>query len=159
LIHEHWFLCVRDRLLMQVGVYGGILVSYWLLSRLVWPTASISVADLSAYHPLVLVLYLFLIGVMIACDLVLTVQTSVIDEDRIIQDLTFAERWLGGRVFGVLEMLGKFNPIRNYADNMTAQTMLWLNVLFRGSVRSMIVQTAIRLIVGTSLFAGHFLYA
>jgi hypothetical protein len=100
--------------------------------------------------------YLLMIGIMITVDVVLTVQTSVVDEDRIIQDLEFAERWLGGKVYNVLQVLGRWNPIKNYADNMTAQTMLWLNVLFHGSIRSMIAQTAVRVIVGTSLFVAHF---
>ena len=97
-----------------------------------------------------------MIGIMITVDIVLTVQIGVVDEDRIIQDLTFAEKWLSGKVYNVLQVLGRWNPIKNYADNMTAQTMLWLNILFHGSVRSMIVQTAIRVIVGTSLFVSHF---
>lgn len=156
LVHEHWFLCVRDKFLWQVGIYGGVVVAYLLLSRLVWPTSSISIQELADWNPAILMTYLLMIGVMIAVDVVLTVQTSVVDEERIIQDLEFAERWLGGKVYNVLQVLGRWNPIKNYADNMTAQTMLWLNVLFHGSIRSMIAQTTVRVIVGTSLFVAHF---
>lgn len=155
LVHEHWFLCVRDRFLQLVILYGGILVTYWLVSRLIWPTASVSVLDLAEWHPWALLGNLFLIGTMVTIDIVLVGQTSVIDQQRIIQDLKYAEGWLGGRLYRVLNVLGRFNLIKNVADNMTAQTMVWFNVLFRGSMRSMIAQTAVRVIVGCSLFASH----
>ena len=155
LVHEHWFLCVRDRFLTLVGLYGGILAAYLLVSRLVWPAASVSVRDLADADPLLLVGHVVLFGLMVATDLVLVLQTSVVDKNRIIQDLAFAERWLGGKVYSVLDMLGRWNPIKNYADNLTAQTMVWFNVLFRGSVRSMIVQTVLRVFVGSALFISN----
>ena len=54
LVHEHWFLCVRNRFLWQVGIYGGVLVAYLLLSRLVWPTSSVSVQELAEWNPAIL---------------------------------------------------------------------------------------------------------
>lgn len=152
LIHEHWFLCVRDRFLWLVGVYGSIIGLYFFFSRIVWPQAYVSPADLADWSPAVLVGTLILIALMVAIDLVLTLQTSVIDKDVIIRDLKSAEEWLGGRLYAVLNLLGRWNPIKNYADSLTAECMLWLNVVFRGGMRMMILQTALRLLVGTSLF-------
>lgn len=153
LIHEHWFLCVRDRFLWLVGVYGSIIGLYFLFSRIVWPQASISPAELAAWSPAVLVATLILIALMLAIDMVLTLQTSVIDKETVLRDLKSAEEWLGGRLYAVLNLLGRWNPIKNYADNLTAEVMLWLNVVFRGSMRMMILQTTLRLLVGTVLFA------
>lgn len=152
LIHEHLFLCVRDRLLSLVYVYGGILVAYLVLSRWVWTDAYVSPLQLAELDPAVLLLTLVMSGAMVAVDLVLTLQASVIDKKRVIEDLKYAESWLGSRWHAVLNVLGRWNPIKNYADHVTAETMLWLNVLFRGSMRMMILQTSLRIIVGTCLF-------
>lgn len=155
LIHQHLFLCVRDRLLALVYAYGGILAAYLVLSRWVWKDARVSPAELAELDPAILLLTLVMSGSMIAVDLVLTLQTSVIDEKRVTEDLQYAESWLGSRLSMVLNVLGRWNPIKNYADHATAETMLWLNILFRGSMRMMILQTSLRIIVGTCLFVAQ----
>jgi hypothetical protein len=155
LIHEHWFLCVKDGVVPLVALYATILVVYMLLNQLVWPLAQVSLAELQAKGPGFLALELVLIGVMLTVDAILIGQVGRIDVARVQSDLTVAERWLGGNLNAMLQFLGKWNPIMKYANQMARDNLRWFNEMFRGSLAAMIVELVIRLCVAVSLFLSY----
>lgn len=156
LVHEHWFVCMKDGLVRLIGIYTGILITYMLLNQLVWPLASISPAGLAALHPGLLAMMLIAIGLMIAVDTVLLAQVGLIDAKQVISDLTWSEQWLGGNINRFLNFLGKWNPIKRYADSVALENIRWLNVVFRSSLTSMIVQLLLRLAVAGCLFLCYY---
>lgn len=154
LINEHWLLILKQGLSAWLSVYLAILVPYSILNQYVWPRASITPSGLASFHPSALAVVLLLAGVMLALDLLLIVQVGVVDAARVKSDLTWSERWLGGNLNRVLDHLGKWNPIKRYADAITLENMKWLNQVFRNNLRVMIVQLLLRLAVAISLYAG-----
>jgi hypothetical protein len=159
LINEHWFICLRDGLLTWFSIYLTLLGPYVLLNQFVWPKANVSLADLQDVHHGLVTLLLALIGVMLAIDGILLAQVSVIDTERVRNDLTWSDGWLGGKLNFLLAHMGKWNPIKWYADKVTHENMRWLNKVFRNSIWSMIVQLAIRMAVAVFLYVSVFLKA
>lgn len=155
LVHEHWFLCMRDGLFNLIVIYGGILLVYMSLNQLVWPLATINVNLLASVDPGLLVVMLVATGTMLAVDVVLMAQIGLIDTSRVIKDLQWSEEWLGGNLNRFLNLLGKWNPIKRYADNVTLESIQWLNVIFRSSLAVMIFQLVLRLLVAASLFVCY----
>ncbi|MFO0946848.1 MAG: hypothetical protein U1D30_13035 [Planctomycetota bacterium] len=157
LVHEHWFVCMKDGLFNLIVIYGGILLAYMTLNQLVWPLATINVNRLASLDPGLLVLMLAVTGTMLAVDLVLMAQIGLIDTSRVIKDLQWSEEWLGGNLNRFLNLLGKWNPIKRYADSVTLESIQWLNVIFRSSLAVMIFQLILRLLVAASLFVCYLL--
>lgn len=155
LVHQHWFVCMKDGLVVLIAIYSGILLAYMLLNEFVWPVASITAANLAALHPALLAVMLIAMGIMVAVDVVLMAQIGLIDTARVIADLTWSEQWLGGNLNRFLNFLGKWNPIKRYADSVALENIKWLNVVLRSSVASMIVQLLLRLSVAASLFLAY----
>lgn len=155
LISEHWILCTRNGLLVWAGAYVGVFIPYYILNRFVWPSVNVTFLDLAAVHHGLLTIELVLVGLMVTLDFVLILQVSVIDTERIKSDLTWSEDWLSGRLFRVLETLGRWNPIKIYAGAMTAESMIWLNKIFRYGLWSMILQLSLRLAVAGILYGVH----
>ena len=157
LILQHRFLCIANGLVVRIGIYSGILGVYMALNRWVWPSAFVSLADLAQPYPIVLVGHLVLIGIMITLDTLLIAQVSVVDVDRVTHDLSEAEGWLGGSINQILGLLGKWNPIKKYADATTRETIVWFNEITRNNLTLLIVQPALRILVAFSLFSSYYL--
>lgn len=159
LVNEHWFLCLRGGLVTWASLYLVLLAPYYWLNQHVWPRATVTFHDLGAMHPAILAFALVLIGLMLTLDLLLLAQVSVIDVDRVKADLTWSETWLAGSLYRMLENLGRWNPIKRYADQVTRQNIQWLNRVFRYSLWSMITQLGLRLSVAVSLYSSYWFAA
>lgn len=157
LIHEHWFLCMKDGVLPLVCLYLAVLAVYMGLNRWVWPTAAISLNDLFTLSPTVTAAMLSMIGMMLAVDAALISQIGRVDVERVKLELSSAEWWLGGNLNAVLQFLGKWNPIMKYAGQRTREQMLWFNCAFRGSLVVMVAELILRMVVAVSLFACYVL--
>lgn len=155
LIHEHWLMCLSNGLIPLVSVYAAVLIVYSGLNNLVWPFAFVSLHELADPHPWALVAMLCLVGVMITVDALLITQVSRVNVAQTIADLNFAESWLGGHLNQMLNFLGRWNPIKKYADQKAHENLVWMNGIFHQSVASMIVQLLLRLTVAISLFMCH----
>lgn len=158
LIHEHAFLFFKDGVILPIGVYGAVLGVYLVFTWVLFPMATISLAGLAALHPLVLVLVLLLVGTMMTLDCWVVLHVSKVDAEQVTRDLNLAEGWLGGRLNGLLSLLGKWNPIKLYADSLTRESMKWFNQTFRASLAMMITQLALRLSVVATLMACFLLH-
>lgn len=158
LIHEHWFLCLKDGLITWVGLYLALLVPYSILNNFVWPRARVSFLDLAALSPEYLAFVLVLGGLMLTLDGLLIAQVSVIDAARIKSDLTWSEEWLAGSLYRFLDYLGRWNPIKLYADALTLENIRWLNRVFRTGLWSMMLQLGLRLSVAAMLYACFLLH-
>lgn len=145
LLHEHWFLCVKDGLLVLVGLYSFLLTLYMILTRVVLPEAHATLEMLADLHPLVVLVNLALIGLMVTIDTALIVQVGVLDVHCVKADLTYAEEWLGGNLNNMLSFLGRWNPIKAYADSKAKESLVWMNEVFRNSVQVMIGQLVLRI--------------
>ncbi|MGL4462856.1 MAG: hypothetical protein ACRC1K_11960 [Planctomycetia bacterium] len=158
LVRDHWLLCIEDGLLARFGAYALIMSVYSLLNNFVYPESSVSVQQLLQLHPAVLVFHLVLIGWMMAVDFILLARISVIDADRIIRDLTFAEGWLGGNINHLLDRwLGTYNPLMRYARRVAQDNIVWLKDVFRSSLDLMVTQLVLRLVAAFSLFVSMIL--
>jgi hypothetical protein len=155
LIHEHWFWCVKDGLLVLVGLYGVLLSMYMALTRLVLPEAHANLEMLANQHPLVVLVCLCFIGTMVTVDTALLVQVGVLDVERVKADLTYAEEWLGGHLNSLLGFLGRWNPIKAYADSKAKESLVWMNEVFRNSVQVMIGQLLVRISTAAFLVACY----
>lgn len=155
LLHEHWMLCVRNGIIPMLALYVALMAAYMALNRFVWPLASVSVADLARLGPSILPLELGLVGLMVAFDLLLIGQTSKVDAERVIADLSYAEGWLGGNLNNLLQFLGKWNPIMRFANQKAQENSLWFNGMFRNSLAALIVALGLRLATAISLFACY----
>ena len=152
LVHGHWFVCVKDGIILRVGLYVAVLTVYLALNYLVYPLASINLLQLAADSPALLAFHLVLVGVMVTVDTVLMAQVSVIDADAIKQELTYADGWLGGNVNHFLQFLGKWNPIQKFADAKARQNLQLLNEVFRNSLALLTVQLVLRITCALALF-------
>lgn len=153
LIDEHWILCVRQGVFLRMCLYLAILLPYLFLNRFVWPEISVSLEQIAARGQWVPVVEAVLVAIMLTVDGVLLAQVSNVDAERVKFDLTWSERWLGGNVNRLLGLLGRWNPIKRYADGQAKENLFWLNQVFRNSMSSMIFQVAVRMAVAISLFA------
>ncbi|QDU59748.1 hypothetical protein Pan216_05800 [Planctomycetes bacterium Pan216] len=152
LINEHWILTLRGGLLPLVSIYVGLLAFSGLLNLLVLRESAITFEMmLDRKHPLGLVIELTFIGTMIAVDLFVSIRVSQIDTEEVKRSLNFAERWLGSRLNRLLQVLGRWNPIKQYADTEARAYLEWLNDVFHMSLTTMITQVALRLVVAISL--------
>lgn len=152
LIHEHWFLCIKDGIVGLVVVYSAILAAYMSMNQLVLPEAQATLSMLAELHPLVLVANVILIGTMLTIDTALTVQVGVLDVTRVTNDLNYAEEWLGSSLNHLLNFLGRWNPIKAYADSQARESLVWMNSVFRNSVQVMIGQLVLRIVTAGCLF-------
>lgn len=157
LLREHWMLCITNGLVYRVLVYVLIVATYSSLNYFVWPRWHTSIADLAHPFPAVLVFVSIVSGIMVAYDVMLIAQVGVIDVHRVTRELNDAERWLGGRLNSVLGFLGKWNPIKKYADSSARESLRWFNGISHTSVTSMIVMLILRLVVAASLFCAAFI--
>ena len=152
LMQRHWILCITNGLVPLVGLYLGILIVYVGLNQFVWPLASINLIELAETGPERLVLHVVAISLMITVDAVLIAQVGVIDSERVQSDLSYAEGWLGGNLNQILQRLGKWNPIKRYADSKARENLLWFNDIFRANLRLIIAETVLRIGVALLLF-------
>lgn len=152
LIDEHWILCVRQGIFLRMVLYLVILLPYLFLNRFVWPEISVDLTRIERCGHGILVFEAVLAALMLTVDGVLLAQIGNVDADRIKADLNWSERWLGGNVNRLLGMLGRWNPIKRYADTQAKENLFWLNQVFRNSMSSMIFQVTVRLSVAVSLF-------
>lgn len=153
LIDRHKFGFLDRGTILLCGANVIIFLIYFLLIRVFCQGCSMTLAKLAEINPSILVWHLLLAGCMLALDGALIAQVSVIQEQRILDDLRFAEGWLGGKTNQLLEnALGKWNPISWFANKQAKESVQWLSELFRYSMTLMIVQLAIRFLLVTSLF-------
>lgn len=152
LVDEHWILCVRQGIFLRMVLYLVILLPYMFLNRFVWPEISVDLVRLAQCGPGVLVVQSALTALMLTVDAVLLAQVGNVDANRVKADLTWSEQWLGGNVNRLLGILGRWNPIKRYADGQAKENLFWLNQVFRNSMSAMIFQVSVRLTVAVSLF-------
>ena len=154
LLSEHWWLVLQNGMIAMVGVYGLIMAIYLTLNHFVWPQAHISLAELQQYDPSHVAGCLILIGIMLTIDLVLLCRNAVFDAKQVVEDLNFAESWLGGHMNRWLDLLGTYNPIRLYARHQARENVQWFNQMFRTNLSAMTAQLVVRIAVAFTLFAN-----
>jgi hypothetical protein len=156
LLRQHWVLCLANGIVPRALTYGLIVALYVILNHFVWPQAEVHIPDLAQPYAEHLVWNILLVGLMVTVDLWLIVQVTVIDVGKTIQDISLAERWLGGSVNQLLKLLGSWNPIDRYAASTTKQMLEWLNAVTHNSIGLLILQVAIRLWVAGSLYSSFY---
>lgn len=152
LVNEHWLLCLKNGTVPLISIYIGILLFYSMLNQLVWPLASINIREIAALDVGLLAAGLSMFGIMVGMDLLLVIQGGVVNVREVTANLSLAEYWLGGRLNTLLQFLGKWNPIKMYADLEAREYLAWLNGVFHQSLSSLIVQLGWRLVVAFFLF-------
>lgn len=152
LLHRHWPALVKNGVTPLLAAYGAILALFVLCTRVVFPGSTLTLAEIE-HTPLLLVATVAGLGGMVAIDCWLIFSVSSIDEQFAQAELRFAEEWLGGRIVKALDFLGKYNPIRAYADYQTRMVVQEFNALFRYSLKVMVFQVAVRSVVVFLLFA------
>jgi hypothetical protein len=154
LLQRHLPMIIQNGIVSMLVAYGLIFLVYFIYARVVFPGCRLSIEDFTTM-PGMLTLVLFLGGAVIAVDLALLVQVTAIDVPYVQKELRFAESWLGGRVTRILDILGKWNPIRIYADYQTRMALREFNVLFRTSMAVLIFQVCMRLALVFALFIAY----
>ena len=153
LLQRHLAALAQNGLVPMLTAYGSVFGAYLLVTRLALPQASLSIAELSA-RPGLLAWCLALLGATVAIDLAMMLQVARIDVGWVQEQLEYAERWLGGRLNRALDVLGRWNPLRRYADVQTRLALADFNALFRYSLALTIFQTAMRLALVATLFVA-----
>ncbi len=151
LLNRHLAALVQNGIVPMLMAYGAVFGAYFAMSRFAFPGATLSLAELSQW-PGALALCLALYGAMAAIDLAMTLQVAQVDVGWVEAQLRYAEEWLGGRLNRALDVLGRWNPIRQYADVQTRLALGEFNALFRYSLALTIFQTAVRMALVAALF-------
>lgn len=155
LLRQHWLLCVANGIYPRVIVYLVVMTVYMVLNEFLWPRARISMAEIASPNPTELVAMLVLIGLMITVDMLAILQVSVIDSERVVSDLNFAESWLSSPLSQFFQFFGKWNPIKRYASAKARENLTWFNEISRNNLTSLTVQVVLRIVVALGLFLNY----
>jgi hypothetical protein len=147
---RHLLGLVQNGIVPMALAYGVVFLLYFAVARFAFPNAALSLAQLQA-HPGTLAFCAMLFGATAAIDVAMMLQVAKIDVPWVKEQLEYAERWLSGRLTRTLDVLGRWNPIRYYADMQTRLALSEFNALFRHSLALMIFQTAARLALVATL--------
>jgi hypothetical protein len=152
LLHRHWPALVKNGVTPLLVAYTLILALFFLCTRVVFPGSTLTLSEIER-SPALLAMTVAGLGCMVAVDCWLIFSVGSIDAQFAQAELRYAEEWLGGRIVRALDFLGKYNPIRAYADYQTRMVVQEFNALFRYNLKVMTFQVAIRSAVVALLFS------
>lgn len=110
-LRGHWFMFLTWATLRPLAVALGLLVIQMVCSRLIWPTAHLTLRDLLIEWWMTPLVFAALVG-MLAVDIYFMVRVGAIDRRETAAYLDEAEHWLTSWKGPVIQMvtLGYINP-------------------------------------------------
>lgn len=110
-LRGHWFMFLTWATLRPLAVALGLLVIQMICSRLIWPSAHLTLRSLLIEWWMTPLVFAFLVG-MLAVDVYFIVRVGAIDRRETEQYLDEAEHWLTSWKAPVIQMvtLGYINP-------------------------------------------------
>ena len=152
LLGRHWPALVKNGVTPLLIAYAFVFFLFFICTRLVFPGSTLSLSEIES-RPTLLAGVVAGLGGMVAVDCWLIFTVGKFDEQFAQAELRFAEEWLGGRIVKALDFLGKYNPIRAYADYQTRKVVEEFNALFRYNLKVMTFQVGVRMLVVVLLFS------
>jgi hypothetical protein len=154
LLDRHLPMLMQNGVVPMLVAYAAVFGLYFLYTRVFFPGCTLTIADFDR-TPAALVGVAALYGAMIAVDAVLILDIGRIDEPTVAADLRLSEYWLGSRLTRGLDVLGRWNPIRVYADYQTRLVLRDFNRMFHYSLAWVLVQSALRAVLVVAMFAVY----
>jgi len=152
LLHRHWPALVKNGVTPLLVAYVFILLFFFLCTRIIFPGGTLSLSEIE-HRPTLFAAVIASLGGMVAVDCWLIFTIGRFDDQFAQAELRYAEEWLGGRIIKVLDFLGRYNPIRAYADYQTRKVVEEFNALFRYNLKVMTFQVGVRMVVVVLLFS------
>jgi hypothetical protein len=151
-LHANKDLLLNKQTLLPFGLAFGLMVLQFVMSRLIWPEATITIQDMTT-HPWELVLMVALFVPMFCVDLYFLIQVGKIDRSEAVKQMDRAEHWLTSWQAPVVKILsfGKIDP-RKMVDDQLRSGLTWFGSLLSWSMWWVVVQVGLRLAFGITLW-------
>jgi len=148
---EHKHILVNRDVLLPLGLVLGVSIIQWVCSRIIWPAASVTVAEAFSTWRWIPVTLLFL--PMVAVDVYFLVRVSRIDRGGAESYLDTAENWLGWRSRAVRVLtFGILSP-KKIVDGRVAAGLEQLGKTLSWAMWCTIIQSVLRVSFGLVIWA------
>lgn len=138
--------------LLPISLAVLLMVVQFVMSRLIWPEATISIKD--CWHkPWTVLLLTLLYLPMFAVDLYFLFRVSRIDRGEAVKQMKRAEHWLTSWQAPLIKVatFGKIDP-RKMVDDQLRSGLSWFGELLSWSMWWIVIQIGLRLAFGITLW-------